>query len=153
LALGLGQVRVAIKGSETLAPVFDGDLCGRFFKRSLRTTLARARMIEGDLAPARAALMPLFERWEREEEGPFALSALLPMAAVEVAGAAGDANEAARWSGELEALGSGPRAKYARALATLTAAVPAQAGAIEEAAAAVEADGRVWEGAWMRIVG
>src|SRR5262249_54862426 len=70
-----------------------------------------------------------------------------------VACALGDTDAAARWSAELVALASGPRADYACALADLAGASPTPPGAIEEAACAVEADGRRWEGAWMRIMG
>ena len=103
---------------------------------------------------ARAALAPLVDRWERDEEGPFALSALLPMAAVEVGDALGDADEAARWSTELAALGAGPRADYARALAELTGSPAPRCGPPSRMPPAPwRSDGRRWEGAWMRITG
>lgn len=62
-------------------------------------------MAKGDLAATRASLAPLVARWEPDEEGPFMLSTLLPMAAVEVASALGDTDGAAHWSAELAALG------------------------------------------------
>ncbi len=74
------------------------------------------------------------------------------MAAAELASARGDADEAGRWGAELAALGSGPRAGYARALAGL-AGGGAGGAEIEDAARAVERDGRRWEGAWMRFAG
>ncbi len=109
-------------------------------------------MADGDVGGARTALAPLVEGWDPGEEGPFALSALLPMAAAEVASAGGDTAGADRWSAALTALGSGPRAEYARALADL-AHGHAGRRAVERAAGAVERDGRRWEGAWMRIAG
>ena len=126
---------------------------GRIFKRVVRVCLARALLCGGEPARAHASLAPLIDRWERGEEGPFVLSALLPMALVEVADALGDADEAARWSAELTALGSGPRAGYARALAGFAAGSAGGRPAIEGAARAAEADGRRWEGAWMRLTG
>ncbi len=152
IALGRGRPESAVHLLEPLLPEL-AERQGRIHRRMVRTGLARALLAQDDPGGARAALAPLVDRWERAEEGPFALSALLPMAAVEVADALGDADEAARWSAELAALGAGPRADYARGLAELTARRPRGGPAIEDAARAVEGDRRLWEGAWMRIAG
>ena len=152
LALGRGQLAVALDTLERVLPEIDRRH-GRIFKRVVRVCIARALLAGGEAARARASLAPLIGRWEREEEGPFMLSALLPMAAAEVASALGDADEAARWSAELTALGSGPRAGYGWALAGFAAGSGGGRPAIEDAARAAEADGRRWEGAWMRLAG
>lgn len=152
LVLGRGDLAEALALLPPLAAEFDRRH-GRIFRRTIRVALARALVAEGGPVTAAAALAPMISLWDRDEEGPFMLSALLPMAGVEVATALGDAEGADRWSGELASLGSGPRADYARALAGLTRLAPGLCPVVEEAARAVDADGRRWEGAWMRLSG
>jgi DNA-binding CsgD family transcriptional regulator len=152
LMLARGELDEAVAVLAPLATELD-PRHGRIFRRIVRVALARGLLSTGDLAGAVAALEPVIELWDRDEEGPFALSALLPMAGVEVASALGDLDEAARWSAELAALGSGARADYARALAELVRGAPGPCPLLEEGARAVEAEGRRWEGAWMRLAG
>jgi DNA-binding CsgD family transcriptional regulator len=152
LALGRGELSRAVDILQPLVPEVDAS-CGRIFRRVMRVGLARALLAEGDLAGARRSLAPLIARWEAAEEGPFMLSALLPMAAVEVASALGDTQASAHWWAELAALGSGPRADYAHALADLTGGLGAARPTLDSVACAVEGDGRRWEGAWMRVAG
>jgi ATP/maltotriose-dependent transcriptional regulator MalT len=151
-ALGRGELARVVETLEPLLPEVD-ERQGRIHMRMVRVALARALLAGGDAAAADAALAPLVDRWVRDEEGPFMLSALLPMAAAEIACALGDPDGAERWSAELAALGSGPRADYARGLAELTRGSRTEPPTIEDAACAVEADGRRWEGGWMRIIG
>jgi ATP/maltotriose-dependent transcriptional regulator MalT len=152
LALGRGLFATAVETLNLLVPEVD-ERAGRSFKRLVRVGLARALLTEGEPARAHASLAPLIDRWEPDDEGPFMLSALLPMAAAEVASVLGDAEGAARWSAELAALGSGARADYAQALAGLVGGAAEDGAVIEAAARTVEADGRRWEGAWMLATG
>ena len=152
LLLARGEIDEAAAVLGPLAAELDGRH-GRIFRRIVRVALARARVSSGDPAGAAEALAPVVALWDREEEGPFALSALLPMAGVEVASALCDADGAARWCAELAALGSGPRADYARALVSLSGGAAESCELLERAACAVEDAGRRWEGAWMRLAG
>ncbi len=153
LLLARGEIDEAVAVLGPLAAELDGRH-GRIFRRIVRVALARARVSSGDPAGAAEALAPVVALWDREEEGPFALSALLPMAGVEVASALGDAEEAARWCAELAA----PRLRAARRLRA-RARVPRRGRRpepcelLERAACAVEDAGRRWEGAWMRLAG
>jgi DNA-binding CsgD family transcriptional regulator/tetratricopeptide (TPR) repeat protein len=152
LALGRGDLDDVVTSLTPLAREID-TRHGRIFRRTVRVALARASMARDEPAEATAVLAPVLELWDRDEEGPFLLSALLPMASAEAASANGDATGAARWSDELASLRCGPRADYARALAALARGAPGQAPVVEAAARRIDSDGRRWEGAWMRYAG
>jgi DNA-binding CsgD family transcriptional regulator len=118
-----------------------------------RLGLARARLAAGDPAGAAAALGPAIDRWERAPGGALPTPPSLLVCAVEAALFNGDAREAAGWAGEIEGRVEGPRAHYARALATAAAGRRPVAGALAAAAGEMEASGWRWEAARMRVVG
>ncbi|HMN99908.1 MAG TPA: AAA family ATPase [Miltoncostaeaceae bacterium] len=152
LALVAGQIDEAVANLAPLAAELDARH-GRIFRRTVRVALARAHLTREEPQAAADALAPVLAAWNSAEEGPYALSALLPMACAEVASALGDGDGAAGWGSELASLGGGPRARYAGALAGLARGAVGCCGIVEEACQGVEKDGRRWEGAWMRFAG